>query len=227
MKKILIFSVLAIIAWSSCKKQKGTLSQTVTVSYPIISFKPGFSQFYSFPVGSSALPDVNSIAANVIVQDTFYTSEQISPIVDASTLSSVAPGLYIVTISARNSHGFVGYNYVYVAITNITDSINLGGKYMRVSNGDTVNITKLARGLYRTNNVGGVINTATNAQFIVPAYFAQLTNPTMDMPTQPTPIGSLSGSNGAISMAPSDTTIQYVITGNSNFGPSTRLFKKL
>lgn len=215
-----------MIAWTSCKKEKGTLSRTYTVSYPLVSFKAGFSQYYSVPVGSASLPDNNTILASVVASDTFYTTDKIAVSILPNDLNSINPGLYVITIAATNEHGFTGYNYVYVAVTNITDSINLGGQYVRLSNGDTVNVTKLARGLYRTDNVGGVLS--TSPQFIVPAYFVQLTSLTMDLPSQPTALGTLEGDNSAVSMVPGDTTYQYQIGGNSNFSStSVRVFKKL
>lgn len=222
MKRIVLISVFAAIAFAGCKKKENTISKLVTVSYPTITITSG--QFFSFPVGGGPLPNANSITATAY--DSFY-HEKLTPVVDASKLSSLLPGLYIATISARNSYGFVGYNYVYVAITNITDSINLGGKYVRLSNNDTVNVAKMSRGLYRIDNVGGERNVAGTSQLIVPGYFAQQPGSGLDMPTQPSKQGTFAGAGGAISMAIGDTTFQYVITGNSNFNSALRVFQKL
>jgi len=170
------------------------------------------------------MPSVNSIQATAY--DSFYR-QSITPVIDASHLSNVLPGLYIATVSARNSYGFTGYAYVYVAITNINDSMNLAGKYVRIANNDTVNISRLARGLYKSDNVAGVLNTPSLRQFIIPGYFVQTTDTTLDMPLQPSVQGSFEGGSGAISLSPGDTTIQYAILNNGNYGTSVRTFKKI
>ncbi len=220
MRKILMLSFVAALAIVGCKKQEATISRVVTVSYPTITIKG--QQFYSFPVGGGPLPSANTIQATAY--DSFY-KQSLTPVVDASRLTNVAPGLYIATVSARNSYGFTGYGYVYVAITNITDSMNLGGKYVRTANNDTVNITKLSRGLYRTDNVGGVLK--SNPAFIIPGYFVQTTDTTLDMPLQPSAQGNFSGGSGAIDLTPGDTTIMYSIQNNGNFGTQIRTFKKI
>jgi hypothetical protein len=221
MKKILLLSAFAGIAFFGCKKKEDTVSKLVTVSHPTVIITS--AQFYSFPVGGGPLPNANSITATAY--DSFY-HERITPVVDASHLTSLVPGLYYATISAKNSYGFIGYAYVYVAITNITDSINLGGQYIRLSNNDTVHVTKMARGLYRTDNVGGDRETGVSDTAVVPGYFVQQDYGVLDMPTQPSPQGTFSGTGGVIGMVIADTTFQYVITGNTNFGSSVRVFKK-
>ncbi len=223
MKKILMLSVLAAMAYAGCKRKEDVVSRPISVSYPTIKITNG--QFYSFPVGGGPMPNANTIMATAY--DSFY-HESIKPVVDASHLSNLKPGLYVATVSAKNSYGFVGYTYVYVAITDVNDTVNLAGQYVRASNDDTVNVTRMARGLYRTDNVGGVKYSADNAKFIVPGYFVQDGDLiTLHMNDQPSAIGNFSGTAGAISMSPGDTTYEYQIVGNSNFGPSLRTFKKL
>ncbi len=217
MKKILLLSVAAAIAIAGCKKKEGTISQAVTVSYPVVTITS--PQYISIPVGG-LLPNAGTISATAY--DTFY-KKAITPVIDDSKLNNLVPGLYIATVSARNENGFVGYNYVYVAVTGIPDTINLAGRYLRPANGDTVAITKLARGLYRTNNVGGELTTS----LAIPGYFVQTTSTDLDMPMQNSPKGYFAGTSGVIRMLPADTTIQYVITGNTNFNSATRVFRKL
>ena len=222
MKKILILSVFAALAFAACKKKEDTVSRLVTVSYPTVTITS--AKYFSFPVGGGPLPNANTITATAY--DSFY-HEVIKPVVDASKLSSILPGLYIATVSAKNSQGFVGYAYVYVAVTNITDTTDLSGSYTGLATSDTVHVTKLSRGLYRTDNIAGLIRSAANAKYIVPGYFVQDVDAiTMYMPTQPSPLGSFSGVQTAIQMVPADTTFQYVIAGNPNFNGALNVFRK-
>lgn len=222
MKKLLMLSAFAALAFAACKKKEDTVSRLYSVSYPTITIQT--PTYYSFPVGGGPLPNANTILASAY--DSFY-HESIKPVIDASKLSNIAPGLYIATLSARNSHGFTGYAYVYVAITDVLDTINLSGRYLRAANNDTVHITKMARGLYRTDNVGGV-KWSEDPEAIVPGHFVQDGDQlTLHMPTQPSAIGPFSGMTGLVNMIPGDTSLQYVLTGNAKFDGATRVFKKL
>lgn len=217
-----MLSVFAAITFAACKKKEDTVSKLITVSYPTIKFTS--PQFYSFPVGGGPMPNANTIIATAY--DSFY-KESIKPVIDASKLSSLVPGLYYATVSAKNSQGFIGYAYVYVAITDINDTVNLAGRYARPGY-DTVTVTRMARGLYQTSDVAGYPNVSAYAPYTVPGYFVQGGDAIkLEMQTQPSKLGTFSGSEGFISMSPGDTTIQYMLVGNPNFTNETRLFKKL
>ncbi len=223
MKKILMLSVLAAVAFVGCKKKEDTVSRVVSVSYPTVTIVN--SQFYSFPVGGGPLPNANTIIATAY--DSFY-HQSIKPVVDASEVSDIIPGLYIITVSAKNTDGFLGYNYVYVAITSEPDSINVAGQYVRQDNFDTVNVTKIGAGFYRTDNVGGNrVTPGAAVNTVVPGYFVMGSdNSSLYMQTQPSPIGTFSGT-GSFNLSPGDTAFQYVIKGNTNFDGTNRVFKKL
>ncbi|MCW3123571.1 MAG: hypothetical protein JWQ38_3063 [Flavipsychrobacter sp.] len=217
-----MLSVFAAVTFTACKKQEDTVSKLVTVSYPtVIITSP---QFYSFPVNGGPMPNANTIIATAY--DSFY-HENLKPVVDASKLSSLVPGLFIATVSAKNSYGFIGYAYVYVAITDIADTVDISGKYERVANGVTVNITKLGTGLYRSDNIAGVA--AATPQYITPGYFVmEADGTTLDIPTQPTKsLGMFSG-QGTYDEVTSltDTTITLSIADNPNFGTQQRVFTK-
>ena len=222
MKKILIASFFGVVTFAACKKKEDTVSRLISVSYPTVHITS--QKYFSFPVGGGPMPNANTIIATAY--DSFY-HESIKPVIDASKLSSIVPGLYIATVSAKNSYGFIGYDYVYVAITNMNDTTDISGPYVNPVYNDTVHVTKLAAGLYRTDNVAGLPNAAFNSKLIVPGYFVQDADGiTMYMPTQPSTAGSFAGSQTAIAMVPADTTFQYVITGNSNFNGGLLTFKK-
>ena len=217
MKKILLVSVLAALAYVGCKKKESTVSMTVTASFPVVTITG--TQYFSIPVGGS-LPTVNAVA-----YDTFYR-DSLPVVIDQAGLDNTTPGLYIVTASAKNKYGYVGSASVYVAVTNISPLINLAGQYIRLSNNDTVHVSKMATGLYLTDNVGGVLATSPTA--ILPGYFVQTDMTTILLPSQPSGGNTLSGINGACSLVPADTTYQYVIVSPSSiFAQSTRVFKKI
>jgi hypothetical protein len=115
---------------------------------------------------------------------------------------------------------------VYVAVTNIDPAINLAGTYKRTSNNVLVHVSRLANGLYQTDNVGGVdASVATNAPYVFPAVFVQTNDTTIILPSQNTAQGTLYGTNAGIIMAPADTAYHYVVN-NAAFGTSTRTFVK-
>src|SRR5579871_6625009 len=173
MKRILMLSVFAAMAFASCKKNENTVSRLVTVSYPTVIIRS--PQYYSFPVGGGPLPTAAPNAVNSVIAsayDSFY-HETLQPVIDASHVSNLVPGLYVVTVSAKNSNGFTGYNYVYVAITNVPDTMDISGLYLRelggaASTSNPTVITKKATGLYVTSNVGGV-DTGTQKSSIMSA----------------------------------------------------------
>ncbi|NCX96297.1 MAG: hypothetical protein EBX41_07780 [Chitinophagia bacterium] len=218
MKKLIIASAALLLLYAACKKKDDNVSILATVSYPIITFSG--SQYYTIPVGGS-LPDISATA-----YDTFY-KQTCEVVIDKSTLDNTKPGLNIVYASAKNAYGMKSTKAVYVAVTNISPLSNLAGQYYRLSNNDTVNVTKLSTGLYRTDNVGGVLYSTSNAQFIIPAYFIQIDDSTIDLPMQETPLGSLYGADDSLSTAVGDTVYQYSIQGNDYFSKTIRQFKKL
>lgn len=218
MKKLFILPVIAVFAFAACKKKEDNVSILVTESYPTITIKG--SQYYTIPVGG-ALPSIQATA-----YDSFY-KESYDVVIDKSTLDNTKPGLNIVYASAKNKYGMKGSTAVYIAVTDVTATTDLSGKYYRVSNNDTVQVSKLSAGLYRTDNVGGVLYSVANAPFIIPAYFVHINDSTIEVPLQETSLGSLYGTNEFLSLAPADTFYQYTITGNANFGSALRKFKKI
>ena len=217
MRKILILSVVAAFAYAGCKKKVNNVSQTVTVSYPIITISG--SQYVSIPVGGTFNPP----AATAF--DTFY-KEHPTVVTNLGTLDNTVPGLYTVVYSAKNHYGFIGYANVYVAVTNISDSLDLSGWYIRNATPARVAfVTKLARGLFMTSNVGGADTGNISTGPVVSAVFAVTTTTTLTFGSQLTSDGSLSSSSESLSLVPADTTIKYVINEHS-FGPQLRTFVK-
>lgn len=218
MRKILILSVAAALVYAGCKKKDDIVSTTVTVSYPIITIAG--SQYVSIPVGGSFVPP------DATAYDTFY-KEHPTVVKDLGSLDNTTPGLYAVTYSAKNHYGFVGTANVYVAVTNISDSLDLTGWYQRnATPGRSAYVRKLARGLFMTDNVGGVdtTNPATGAR--VSAAFAVLNPTTIDLGSQLTTDGPLSASFTSLTLAPADTEYAYIINLSGFSSTALRTFIK-
>ncbi|MCD6010210.1 MAG: Bacterial Ig-like domain (group 3) [Flavipsychrobacter sp.] len=216
-RRILALSFVAALAIAGCKKQTGQVSVVKTASYPIITITG--PQYISIAVGGVFTPP------NATAYDTFY-KERPTVVKDLGGLDNTTPGLYTVVYSAKNSNGFIGTAVVYVAVTDVTDTLDLSGLYWRSSDDQRpANISKLAKGLFMTDNVGGV-DTGTQKEFIVPAVFAVTSLSTVDFGSQPTSAGTLTTTNGMLSFTP-DTTISYIITApSSTFSGVLRQFVK-
>ncbi len=220
MKKIIILSLLMAVGFSSCKKDYGDPSITVTVSYPTITLTG--AQYYSIPVNGS-LPTIAATA-----YDSFY-HESCSVLLDLSTLDATTAGLYAVTASAKNKYGFIGYKTVYVGVTNEPASLDISGAYIRLATaGRVANVSKLATGMFMTDNVGGVdiTNPATGA--VVSAVFVVTSDTTLDFGSQLTSAGTLTASSETLMLVGgggSGTTLNYAIA-LSGFGTQVRTFVK-
>ncbi len=216
MRRIIVLSFIAALAIAGCKKQTGNVSVVKTASYPIISIAG--PRFVSIPVGGMFTP------SNAYAEDTFY-KEKPTVVTDLGSLDNTKPGLYTVVYSAKNSNGFVGTAVVYVAVTNISDSFDLSGYYFRLSDPNRVAfVTKLARGLFMTSNVGGVDTGDASTGAVVGAVFASLDTATIDFGSQPTSEGTLTASSASVSYP--DTTISYIINLNGFSNTTMRSFVK-
>lgn len=216
MRKILILSVIAAVAFAGCKKKLNNVSTTVTVSYPTITIAG--SQYVSINVGGAFTPPAAT------AYDSFY-KERPTVVTNLGTLDNTVPGLYTVVYSAKNHYGFVGHANLYVAVTNVSDSLDLSGWYLRnASPANVAFVTKLARGLFMTSNVGGD-DTSTQASSVIPAVFAVTSTSTIDFGTQLTSAGTLTANTETLSLVPADTVISYAIS-LSGFGTEVRSFVK-
>ncbi len=215
MKKLLVLSVCAAFAITGCKKKEATISTLHNYSAPTIILPDGV--YYSIPVGG-LLPDIMATA-----YDSFY-NEDATVILDQSKLDNTVPGAYTVTATAKNKYGMASSRTIYVAVTDVPALPNLAGKYLRIETDDTVTLTRLANGFYRTSDVGanGILDTT----YVVPAYFVQTSDVALSMPVQSSAFGDLYGTDGFINMSGTDTTYEYVVRNNA-FAPVVRIFKKI
>lgn len=224
MKKI----VIAIIAISltgtiACKKKvSDPVSRIVTASYPIITIKG--DQFISIPVGGS-FTDQGASAEDTV------TNEQLEPIEVTNDIDPTTPGFYTVQYKFKNSNGYTNVATRFVLVTNVDSTLDYSGVYVRTT-GTPTNVSKVAAGLYKTDNVGGVgtLNPNTgkmepNPDFIYDVYFGQIDDTTLVFPNQPTKFGELYCVNSFIYPSATDTTIKYAVR-NATFGLAVRTFIK-
>ncbi len=215
MKRILILSVLLVVFAASCKKDQGDPSTPHTVSYPTITLTG--AQYYSIAV-NGALPTITATA-----YDTFY-SEVCPVLLDLSTLDNTTPGLYAVTASSKNKYGMTSYKTVYVGVTSEPSTLDISGVYWRLATSTRVaNISKVATGMFLTDNVGGV-DIVSQAGSVVSAVFVVTSDTTLDFGSQLTSAGTLTASSETLSL-PTPTTLNYAIN-LSGFGTSVRTFVK-
>jgi len=222
MKKILLALVLGAVAYTGCKKKEGIVSQIVTVSIPVITFNS--DQYVSLHVGDP-LPTVVAVA-----YDTFYR-DSLPVLIDYAGVDNTTPGLYVIKASAKNRNGHIGVNQVYIAVTEVSDLMDLTDWYMRL--GDPLRssyVSKVARGLYMTSNAGGVDTTDGDTGPVVRAFFAVTSDTTLAFGTQQVLDGGVWRSlsdigTGELLLAAPDTVLNYAIN-ESSFGTQIRSFVK-
>lgn len=208
MKKTTIIILLSALAMVGCRKKTKDVSQVVTASYPTVTLTG--SQFYSIHIGES-LPAVTATAYDSVIGESYGTT------IDNSTLDNSTPGLYIVKVKAKNKYGYIGSANVYIAVTEVSDAVDLSGLYDR--SGNPCNVSKIARGLYFNDNIAG-------STLVVPGYFAQTSDTTIDVPLQPVEgVGDLDATDESLSLTPPDTTFSYKVV-NGFFGTQLRTFVK-
>lgn len=213
MKKLLILTVVAAVAFGACKKNQGTVSTLHNYSTPTLVVSSG--DYYSIPVGG-ALPVITATA-----YDSFY-NEEATVVYDQSKLDNTTEGVYPVIASARNQYGMTSSRTLYVAVTNVT-GVDLSGTYYRTETSDTVSVTMLANGLYRISDA--VANGASDTMHRAPAYFAHTSGDMLVMPAQATSFGPIYASEGEVSISTS-TTISYILHNNM-LAPVVRTFHKM
>lgn len=216
MKKQFIYAAAAILGLSlavtGCKKDPEPVSETVKVMYPVITLKG--SKYVSIPVGGSYNDD------GATVFDTFTGKR--TDIMAAGTVTSTNPGMYPLLYEATNKYGFKSTEVRWVAVTNISASENISGLYKRTTNACPMNVNKVATGIYKVDNIGGVLN---NPPYVYDLYFVQMTDSTVDFPAQPGPFGTTSADGEILKKTAGDTTLSWIVIG-AGFANNRRTFSR-
>ncbi len=222
MKKILIALVLGAVAYTGCKKKEGIVSQIVTVSIPVVTITG--DQYFSMHVGDP-LPTVTAVA-----YDTFYR-DSLPVLVDYDGVDVTEPGLYAIKASAKNRNGHVGVSQVYIAVTEVSDLMDLTGWYSRLGVGArSARITKVGRGIYTTSNLGGVDTTDASTGAVISAVFAVTSDTTVSFGKQYVNNNGVSTllhtASESLMLTPPDTVINYALDNFPGFGSQVRSFTK-
>jgi len=211
--KLILITIVAVGIFYGCKKDEDPVSKEVRVQYPTITMNGG--QFVSINIGGT-YTDAGAVAFDSINS----SNTDLMPI--QSEVDPTTPGLYPVIFEAENSYGFKSQSIRWVAVTNIPADEDISGVYARTANGVEVNIDKKARGIYSTDNVGGVPG---DPSYLFPVYFVQLNDTDIVVPPQPGGFGEVSAYDTRLTKSPSDTTIQWVVDG-AGFGTALRVFSR-
>ena len=215
MKKILIaIMAIALTGTIACKKKvSDPASRIVTASYPIITING--DQFISMPVGG-AFTDLGATAEDTI------TNEKLDPIEVTNDIDPTTPGFYTVQYKFKNSNGYTNIGTRFVLVTDIDAMLDYTGEYRRTTNNSPMNVEKVAAGLYKTDNVGGV---PLPSAFAITVYFGQIDDSTLVVPAQPTDAGEMYCVNSFVRPSATDTVITWAVR-NASFGTAQRTFVK-
>lgn len=212
MKKNFIYmALIASLAFASCSEEPAAVSETVKVDYPVITLIG--AKYVSIPVGGSF---TDSGAKSY---DAF--TGQTTNVVTTDTVNNNAPGMYPVIYEAKNKYGFSSQAVRWVAVTNVPTSEDIGGNYKR-TNGCPVTITKVANGIYKCDNMGGVPGIP---EYLWDNYFVQMNDSTIDYPEQPGPFGPVSSKSEKLIKSGSDVTLKWIVIG-AGFGTAVRTFNR-
>lgn len=213
MKNILLLILsIAVASQVSCRKKQDAVSKVVDITAPDIRLNGekfvtlNVGQAYEDP-GAQAVDDISGATTNISA--------------DVSTLDVSTPGLYYMGYSAKNANGYVTNVARYIAVTDYADNIDLSGVYVRAANGVEVNITRMSRGLYRNDDMGG-------AGLPDAAYFAVIDEETIDLGLQLSESlnEEIDGFSESLTItAPDEITIQYALDA-PGYGTAVRTFEK-
>jgi hypothetical protein len=212
----------ALLLSTSCRKETtGKVSKVVDVTYPKITLKG--DEVISINTGGTFVDP-----GATVTDSTDQGVKSFDITADPEGLKNIdvnTPGLYVLVYKAVNTYGFESIATRPLAVTNIDASRDLSGTYARNTNGAIAVWTKLARGVYRNSNVGGV-NPPTSPA-VLPVYVVQLTDSTFDVPLQPVPngYGELEAVEEKLMITPTDTSYSYRVV-NPGFGTAVRTFEK-
>lgn len=212
MKKIWIVVVIIwAVAQAGCKKEE-TNTRVVKVSYPTISLNG--DKYVTLNVGT-AYNDPGATGTDDISGSTKSLTA------DSSTLDVTKPGLYYKMYTMRNANGYITKVGRYIAVTDYQDNVNLTGVYERTANGIQVNLTRVSRALYMTDDMGG-------AGLPDAAYFAVINDSTIDFGRQLSEsIGEeINASDEALHITATDTSYQYKLSA-PGYGTALRIFVKV
>ncbi|GAA4468509.1 hypothetical protein GCM10023093_26230 [Nemorincola caseinilytica] len=212
MKKLLIV-LLAMwaLTGAGCRKPYND-TRVVKVTYPTIALNG--AKYVTIDVGT-AYADPGATGTDDISGSTRSLTAEYS------TLDVNTPGIYYMRYAMTNANGYITKVGRYIAVTNYDDDVDLTGVYERTSNGVQVNVTRVSRAMYMTDDMGG-------AGLPDAAYFAVIDEATIDLSVQLSEsIGEeIDASDEELHVTATDTSFQYRLSA-PGYGTALRVFEKV
>ena len=210
MKKIISITIIALLIFVvGCKKENLYPSKTVKASYPVLTLLGDelvpLAQGATFTdPGATYTDSVTGESGTVTATETLNTNEE---------------GITILNYTFRNKNGFETTITRTIAITGISDAFDISGDYERTSNGEIAHVTKIAKGLFQTDDVGGNV-------YDDPALFLITSDSSMIVPSQYLVNSEAPADFEDVSISYDPTvTFQYVVI-SAGYGTATRVFVK-
>lgn len=168
MKKITVIMALTALLIQGCKKVENQYpSEVKEISAPTITLNG--DPVVILNVGEAYTDQGGTYYDSLYGDNGVVSTDQ--------EINTSEEGFFVVRYSAKNKYGFEGSAIRLVAVTSVSDNLDVSGDYARVSNGYPVTVTKVGRGVFQTDNAGG-------NGFTDPVYFMFTGDSTMIMPTQ-------------------------------------------
>ena len=212
MKRILFLIAASALCFTACKKDKDDVSKVVDITYPEVRLNGekyttlNLGQPYDDP-GAVSVDDVSGSESSVNAT--------------TNTVDPTTPGLYYMSYIATNANGYKTTAGRYIAVNNYNDNINLEGTYLRAAKGAEVHVTRVSRGMYMIDDMGG-------AGLPDAAYIAVIDDNTFDLGLQISEsLGTeIEGHNEKIVIYGGDTILQYSLDA-PGYGTAVRSFVKI
>lgn len=160
-----IFGILILLT-TGCKKEEFP-SKVVEVSHPTVTV-------LGDPVVILNVGDTYTDQGATYYDSLYGDNGTISTSTQVNTSEE---GFFIVTYSATNQYGFEGSGTRLVAVTEASDLLDVSGNYLRTATGGEAVVSKVGRGVFYSDNVGGLA--AING-----VYFMFTADSTMIIPDQ-------------------------------------------
>ncbi|NSL86930.1 DUF5011 domain-containing protein [Chitinophaga sp. Mgbs1] len=211
MKQWYIFFMAVVCL--ACKKTDNVVTQVVSPVYPRITLNG--EKLISTGVGGT-YNDPGAVAFDSLTN----TTTTLTPVANNVDLSRA--GFYFVTFQAKNLYGYRSTLTRMVLATTVPAEDDISGTYKRTTNGSTLHVVKIGRGVYRLDNVAGSNDPSLSFPYLIGFTDAA----SFQGPSQDTPFGAFSLKDTKIVRDGNTVTIQWVING-AGFPASVRQFRRI
>ncbi len=205
-------TALLLLLFNGCKKED-TPSKVMTVSRPTITLNgPGI---VSLNVGESYVDQ------GATYYDSLYGDN--GNLTSTTEVNTNEEGFAIVRYSVFNQYGFEGTATRLIAVTSVSDSLDISGTYARTSNGAEAHVTKLGRGVFQTDNVSGAPSGTMDAAFFMFKGDSSIVMPDQFLPNFAAQAAFV---DPVYDFTATPPNYSYVIDNPNVFAPSLRTFGK-